>query len=274
MTDTVTLPREVMEQALRALESCRSEIDGKWYYATSLDPKTIKEGIAALRAALDAPQASAPNPIYYMRDEQTFKRLSDNVDTALDEIRDEFSQGYSYGSLCSKRKNFKMIHAGGSDQLEPFLAECRTALAPQAMPAGDLTHACEIELVTGKKCAKQCTFCASGIAMLTAAPPAAKAQQTHGLLLWATLDEALDAYWSAAYAEGQRGATHDTKDGRAQCALEAVRSCVRLAVAAEREACAKVCDAGRASIWEYHEPYVKSLAATVCENLAAKIRAV
>ena len=147
-------------------------------------------------------QASTPNPIYYMRDEQTFRRLSDNVDTALDEIRNEFSQGYSYGSLCSKRKNFKMIHAGGSDQLEPFLAECRTALAPQAM--------------------------------LTAA----KAQQTHGLLLWATLDEALDAYWSAAYAEGQRGATHDTKDGRAQCALEAVRSCVRLAVAAEREACA------------------------------------
>ena len=51
------------------------------------------------------------------------------------------------------------------------------------------------------------------------------------------LDEALDAYWSAAYAEGQSGAAHDTPDGRAQCALQAVLSCVRIAIAAEREKC-------------------------------------
>ena len=43
-----------------------------------------------------------------------------------------------------------------------------------------------------------------------------------------TLDEALDSYWSAAYAEGARGATHDTEDGMAQTALAAVNSCVRM----------------------------------------------
>ena len=53
-----------------------------------------------------------------------------------------------------------------------------------------------------------------------------------------TLDEALDSYWAAAYAEGQRGAIHDTPDGLAQTALMAVRSCVSMLVAAERERCA------------------------------------
>ena len=57
-----------------------------------------------------------------------------------------------------------------------------------------------------------------------------------------TLDEALDMYWSAAYAEGQRGDTHDTEEGLAQTALNAVNSCVALLMAAERERCAKMCE--------------------------------
>jgi hypothetical protein len=46
------------------------------------------------------------------------------------------------------------------------------------------------------------------------------------------LDEALEAYWNAAYVEGQSGATHDTEDGRAQCAPQAVRDCVQRAIEA------------------------------------------
>ena len=62
-----------------------------------------------------------------------------------------------------------------------------------------------------------------------------------------TLDDALDAYWAAAYAEGQRGATHDTEDGLAQTALSAVLSCVRIGIAAERERCsAEFMENGRA----------------------------
>ena len=68
------------------------------------------------------------------------------------------------------------------------------------------------------------------------------------------LDEALDAYWSAAYAEGVAGATHDTPDGRAQCALEAVRSCVRMTVAAERERLAQRCEEVAAHNLTMHTP--------------------
>lgn len=50
-----------------------------------------------------------------------------------------------------------------------------------------------------------------------------------------TFEDALSVYWDAAYAEGQRGATFDTADGRASRALHDVRSCLSNAVAAERE---------------------------------------
>jgi hypothetical protein len=46
--------------------------------------------------------------------------------------------------------------------------------------------------------------------------------------------------------------------------------------AAERariiEECAKVCDAARARIWEYHDETVKETASNVCTNLATEIR--
>ena len=67
-----------------------------------------------------------------------------------------------------------------------------------------------------------------------------------------TLDEALDAYWSAAYAEGKRGAAHDTPDGLAQTALMAVQSCVALLVGAERERCAQVCE--DSDVFVYDDP--------------------
>ena len=45
------------------------------------------------------------------------------------------------------------------------------------------------------------------------------------------------------------------------------------AITAEREACAKLCEEARASIWEYHPDEVKQAAKSVCANLATKIRA-
>ena len=49
------------------------------------------------------------------------------------------------------------------------------------------------------------------------------------------LDMALDAYWSAAFAEGAEGRDHDTHDGEAQRALLAVKSAVTATIAAERK---------------------------------------
>lgn len=49
------------------------------------------------------------------------------------------------------------------------------------------------------------------------------------------LDLALGAYWDAAVAEGADGRDHDTPDGDAQRALEAVHSAVAAIVTAGRD---------------------------------------
>lgn len=90
----------------------------------------------ALRIALlaAAPKQQAVNeagdesPIYYMRDNHTFKRLSNSVSAALVEIEAEFNAGYTHGMLCSHRSGFKDIHASGNINRMAFLAECRAAL--------------------------------------------------------------------------------------------------------------------------------------------------
>ena len=46
-----------------------------------------------------------------------------------------------------------------------------------------------------------------------------------------------------------------------------------LIAAHEREACAKLCEAARETIWEYHEEHLKAAACNVCTNLAQAIRA-
>jgi len=56
------------------------------------------------------------------------------------------------------------------------------------------------------------------------------------------LENALQRYWDAAYAEGQEGRNHDTEDGRAEQARRDVMLAVNSKVAAEREACAKLAE--------------------------------
>ena len=86
---------------------------------------------------------AAPAPIYYMRDNHTFKELSADVSTALVEIETEFNAGYTYGSLCSKREGFPKVHASGSEHRLVFFWECKTVLEkwadapPQRKPLTD-----------------------------------------------------------------------------------------------------------------------------------------
>jgi hypothetical protein len=54
--------------------------------------------------------------------------------------------------------------------------------------------------------------------------------------------------------------------------MERLMELVTVSVAAEREACAKVCDDALTKIWEYHSAEVKHAAGNVCNNLAAAIR--
>lgn len=88
------------------------------------------------------PQPAQPElaPIYYMRDNHTFKKLSADVRTALVEIEHEFNEGYTYGALCSKREGFQDVHASGSKKRLEFFAECKTTLEkwlPTSPPASN-----------------------------------------------------------------------------------------------------------------------------------------
>ena len=69
-----------------------------------------------------------PEPVYYMRDNHTFKRLSNDVDTAITEIEAELDAGWTSGMLCSKRKGFSPLHANYRRPREEFISDCRDAL--------------------------------------------------------------------------------------------------------------------------------------------------
>lgn len=74
------------------------------------------------------PEGWQLEPVYYMRDNHTFKRLSNDVDTAITEIEAELDAGWTSGMLCSKRKGFSSLHANYRRPREEFISDCRDAL--------------------------------------------------------------------------------------------------------------------------------------------------
>lgn len=76
-------------------------------------------------------------PIHYMRDNHTFKRLSDDAETAIEEIVAELDAGFTSGMLCSKRPGFVNIGTNYRQPREEFLSACRDAmLAAAPKPEG------------------------------------------------------------------------------------------------------------------------------------------
>ena len=73
-----------------------------------------------------------PEPVYYMRDNHTFKRLSNDVDTAITEIEAELDAGWTSGMLCSKRKGFSSLHVNYRRPREEFISDCRDAMLAAA----------------------------------------------------------------------------------------------------------------------------------------------
>lgn len=94
------------------------------------------------------------------------------------------------------------------------------------------------------------------------------------------LEDALQRYWDAAYAEGMDGRDHDTEDGRAGTALRDVLLAVNAMVAAERErwqqaakAVIESHDAALAYVYErLRSQGVRGI--TIHDTAAAEIRAV
>ena len=124
---------EVMAELLRDLHG----------YIGSSIPQTISEHYRGcdLLDRIDALLAGhVPEPVYYMRDNHTFKRLSNDVDTAITEIEAELDAGWTSGMLCSKRKGFSSLHANYQRPREEFIADCRDALLAAApKPEGGAT---------------------------------------------------------------------------------------------------------------------------------------
>ena len=77
---------------------------------------------------LEKDKEQKPVTIWYMRDNHTFKKLSADVSIALIEIEQEFNEGYTYGTLCSKREGFSNVHASGEKKRLEFFAECKKTL--------------------------------------------------------------------------------------------------------------------------------------------------
>lgn len=88
--------------------------------------------IAFVRELQQAQGVGELSPIHYMRDNHTFKRLSEHVPTAMVEIEQEFNSGYTCGMLCSKRPGFVSIHANGNKNRMEFLKACEDRLKQQA----------------------------------------------------------------------------------------------------------------------------------------------
>ena len=91
------------------------------------------KGYTKLTRDIDAALAGKlPEPVYYMRDNHTFKRLSNDVDTAITEIEVELDAGWTSGMLCSKRKGFSSLHANYRRPREDFISDCRDAMLAAA----------------------------------------------------------------------------------------------------------------------------------------------
>jgi hypothetical protein len=56
-----------------------------------------------------------------MRDNHTFKQLSDDVEVAKIQIKQQFDRGYTCGMLCTTDVPIKPVHAQGRNNLTRFL---------------------------------------------------------------------------------------------------------------------------------------------------------
>lgn len=67
---------------------------------------------------------------YYMRDNHTFRGLSDDLEMALSQIEEELDAGWTSGMLCSKHAiEFDSVHADYRWGKEETLGRFRKALS-------------------------------------------------------------------------------------------------------------------------------------------------
>lgn len=109
------------ERAVELLRRCRPYVEDQADWGRTYEKELLHD--------IDALLAEDPlEPIYYMRDNHTFKQLSGDVDVAVKEIEAELVAGWTSGMLCCKRDGFPSLHANYRRPREEFLSDCRAAL--------------------------------------------------------------------------------------------------------------------------------------------------
>ena len=64
--------------------------------------------------------------LWYMRDNHTFLRLSEDYTVAIMQIKETFDEGYTYGMLCTKGKpDVGVVNAGGKNSWREFAADAK-----------------------------------------------------------------------------------------------------------------------------------------------------
>lgn len=122
MTEYETKLVAALRESVKSLEWAATIIG-------DIPPKShYMESLQEARDLIAKAEVATLEPIYFMRDNHTFKRLSSDVSTALVEIEMEFNDGWTYGALCSKRKDFPTVHASGSAKRLDFFHECQRVL--------------------------------------------------------------------------------------------------------------------------------------------------
>lgn len=129
----MTTTHEALREAVAALKEMIAWANCKpGTYPGGYPGTKAASAIAKAEEALKHPPLQ---PIYFMRENHTFRKLSDEPATALAEVEQEFNQGQTYGTVFSKRNGFEAIHAKGSANRLEFLAKCKLALEAAPQPS-------------------------------------------------------------------------------------------------------------------------------------------
>lgn len=65
-------------------------------------------------------------PLYYMRDDHLFTKLSEDVEAAILQVLKDFCDGQDHGMLCTHRKGAPShVHAEGTDKWDEFETKMR-----------------------------------------------------------------------------------------------------------------------------------------------------
>lgn len=153
MRDPVVAPQQVDAVKAPTDEQLQPLWDAAWSSNGDIRSAVMSFGRKAF--ALASPSPAVPTQpteakklgIYYMRDNHTFRSLSDDPETALSQIIEELDAGHTSGMLCTKRPSApKVVHFDYRDRAGS-LARAKIYLDATAAQPTDTTAVIEAQRI-------------------------------------------------------------------------------------------------------------------------------